>query len=259
MTAGKPQNTYAMTGEKRENPYGEQYPMPTSILICECGSTEHQIVIQEDLEDGLVCCHIHLTKYGFWWRLKAGLKYIFGHTSRYGQWDEFILTPEHAGKLRELSEMLARYCVNKVAIQKELFQTTIQNNRHVILKNEIRVGNWVSKDGNQYPTTTDTANFIARGVELDGIPLDKDWLLKFGFSNIERTNIYVKVMYSMGGEPLKSMAVYLDVYDYTVALFDYYTGRKKTELLHRDYRYVHELQNLYHALTYSELDETTMR
>lgn len=77
-----------------------------AILICDCGSTEHQIVVSPKDENGFVCCYIHLTHYGFLRRLKAGLKYIFGYKCKFGQWDEFILKPEHADKLRELSDIL---------------------------------------------------------------------------------------------------------------------------------------------------------
>ena len=88
---------------------GSSNTMSPAVLICDCNSTEHQIVIYPEDEDGLVYCHIYLTNYGFWRRLKAGLKYIFGYKCRFGQWDEFILKPEHADKLRELSEMLSKH------------------------------------------------------------------------------------------------------------------------------------------------------
>ena len=79
-----------------------------SVFICECNSREHQIIIQHDIEDNLIYCHIHLVKHGFFRRLKSGLKYIFGYKCRYGQWDEFIFKPEHANQLRELSEFLSK-------------------------------------------------------------------------------------------------------------------------------------------------------
>ena len=80
-----------------------------AVLICDCSSREHQIIIEHDNEDNLTYCHIHLVKHGFWRRLKAGLKYIFGYKCRYGQWEEFILKPEHANQLRELSELLSQH------------------------------------------------------------------------------------------------------------------------------------------------------
>lgn len=84
-------------------------PMLPAVLICDCSSREHQIIIEHDNEDNLTYCHIHLVQHGFLRRLKAGLKYIFGYKCRYGQWDEFILKPEHANQLRELSELLSQH------------------------------------------------------------------------------------------------------------------------------------------------------
>ena len=80
-----------------------------AVLICDCSSREHQIIIEHNNEDNLTYCHIHLVKHGFWRRFKAGLKYIFGYKCRYGQWEEFILKPEHANQLRELSELLSKH------------------------------------------------------------------------------------------------------------------------------------------------------
>lgn len=36
---------------------------------------------------------IHLSGFGFWKRLKNGLKYIFGHKSVYRDFEEFIFKP----------------------------------------------------------------------------------------------------------------------------------------------------------------------
>ena len=95
---------------------------------------------------------------------------------------------------------------------------------------------------------------ISKGfVNVSPIPLTEEWLLKFGFDNIDTTNIYVKSMHKIGAEKLKSLAVYIDENNYTVAIVDYYTGVEKTGLLHLDYKYVHQLQNLYFALTGEEL------
>jgi len=84
----------------------EEQALP-NILICDCSSREHQIIIEHDNEYNIAYCHIHLIKQGFLRRLKAGLKYIFGYKCRYGQFDEFIFKPEHAKQLRELSDLLS--------------------------------------------------------------------------------------------------------------------------------------------------------
>jgi hypothetical protein len=83
------------------------------VLICECYSPEHQMVISygdDELIDGtiihMVYIHTHLVKKSFWSRLKYGLKYIFGYKSQYGAWDEFILNPNDAEKLQDIVDYL---------------------------------------------------------------------------------------------------------------------------------------------------------
>lgn len=81
------------------------------IIICSCSSTEHQMVFlrsDNDMveDENMVYVHIHLVKKRFWYRLKYGLKYIFGYKCRYGAWDELILERKHAGKLSEVVKHL---------------------------------------------------------------------------------------------------------------------------------------------------------
>ena len=78
------------------------------LLICDCNSCEHQIIIEHDKEDNLLYCNIFLIKRNFWNRLKIGLKYILGYKSKYGHFDEFIFKAEHANKLRELADLLEK-------------------------------------------------------------------------------------------------------------------------------------------------------
>jgi hypothetical protein len=52
---------------------------------------------------------MHLITYkSFWKRLVYGIKYIFGHKSKYGAWDEFIFNPNDADKLQELVDYLKK-------------------------------------------------------------------------------------------------------------------------------------------------------
>ena len=54
-----------------------------------------------------VCyAHVYLAKGTFWERIVYGVKYIFGHQSRYGAFDEFIFNPEDAPRLQELVDHL---------------------------------------------------------------------------------------------------------------------------------------------------------
>lgn len=80
-----------------------------SILICSCNSTEHQMVIYkttDPLYGPEAYVHVHLIKRSFWYRLKYGIKYIFGYKSKYGAWDEFILNPGHIDQLQNVVDHL---------------------------------------------------------------------------------------------------------------------------------------------------------
>jgi len=67
--------------------------MKNEILVCECSSLEHMVVIRYDDED--VYLGVHLTKRSFLDRLKYGIKYIFGYQSTYGAFEEVILHKDH--------------------------------------------------------------------------------------------------------------------------------------------------------------------
>lgn len=72
------------------------------ILICECHSFEHQVIFWYDKEDSRLVVYVHLVKcVNFWKRMVNAVKYLFGYTSRYGEWDEFIFSPENESKLRD--------------------------------------------------------------------------------------------------------------------------------------------------------------
>ena len=74
--------------------------MKTDIIICECFSTEHQIVFHYDEEDNELTVRIHLTTYkNILKRMYTAIKYIFGYKSRFGDWDSFIVNPNDAEKL----------------------------------------------------------------------------------------------------------------------------------------------------------------
>ena len=78
--------------------------MEKEIIICECHSIEHQIVVSYDNDDNhpIVYLHIHLNKKSFWKRLVYGIKYIFGRQCGYGAFDEIILNPEDTPKFEKI-------------------------------------------------------------------------------------------------------------------------------------------------------------
>ena len=80
----------------------------TEIFVCECHSLEHQTKFFYDEEDQMLYVYIHLTQHGFWKRLIAGIRYIFGRSSRFGEWDQFIFKEEDEAKLREFLNQIKR-------------------------------------------------------------------------------------------------------------------------------------------------------
>lgn len=80
----------------------------TPVFICECHSLEHQVKFFYDEEDRSLFVYIHLTRYGFWKRLITGIRYAFGYSSRFGEWDQFIFKEEDEAKLREFLNSIKR-------------------------------------------------------------------------------------------------------------------------------------------------------
>lgn len=79
------------------------------ILICDCHSTEHQLIIREDIEEEgykEAYVSIYLREKSFFNRLKLGIKYIFGYKSKYGAFDEILLSKNNT---KQLKEMLDRW------------------------------------------------------------------------------------------------------------------------------------------------------
>lgn len=77
-----------------------------NILICECHNVEHQICIYKDEDDGVAYVSVHLIPGTFFERLRNAIKYIFGHRSRYGDFDEFLFKKEHGDALISLGNFL---------------------------------------------------------------------------------------------------------------------------------------------------------
>jgi hypothetical protein len=75
------------------------------LIRCKCYSSEHIMIVDEDLEDKLIYVHIHLSKKTLWKRFKHAVKYIFGYQCRFGAFDEMILDKENT---EDLYEMLKR-------------------------------------------------------------------------------------------------------------------------------------------------------
>lgn len=85
--------------------------MKDEIIICECSSAEHQLVLRFDDDKDLgrqVFVEIHLVPLVWYKRLWLGLKYIFGYKCCYGNFEEVILSPKHARQIYGLYRFLNR-------------------------------------------------------------------------------------------------------------------------------------------------------
>jgi hypothetical protein len=123
--------------------------------------------------------------------------------------------------------------------------------------NELRIGNWVNfipDNGNFIISDIKTFNEnTINGLELEDcqpIPLTKEWLYKFGFKNIDKgDNDYITYTDSNHDYYLQ-----LDVRkkDGKYSILDNsFDDLRDFSMI--DISYVHQLQNLYFALTGEEL------
>ena len=73
----------------------------SQIMICECHSYEHQAHFWYDEDDNLLFIEIHLTTHrNVFKRILYAFKYIFGHKSRFGAWDEFLMSENNRDSLK---------------------------------------------------------------------------------------------------------------------------------------------------------------
>jgi len=107
---------------------------------------------------------------------------------------------------------------------------------------ELRIGNWVAptNDEAKYPykiTAQELVYFEADSQRFKPIPLTEEWLLKFGFENTSRFEWCLR-------------GIKIHFYDSGEFTLDYFG---KEMLRKASGKYLHQLQNLYFALTRTEL------
>jgi hypothetical protein len=109
--------------------------------------------------------------------------------------------------------------------------------------NELRIGNYVkSNDVNMSPYFIVTASFLKQNENemswfIDPIALNTNWLLKLGFEYNDNIGLYQNGGFDVDIEDDVYCHFYMNDYG------DWY----------KDIEYVHQLQNLYFALTGEEL------
>ena len=79
------------------------------LFICSCNNVEHQLIISyfDDEKYPEVYCSVHLNpERNIFKRTWNAIKYVFGHRSKYGDFDEFIFKSEDADKLQTIVDYL---------------------------------------------------------------------------------------------------------------------------------------------------------
>ena len=87
---------------------GKKHEDIQELFVCRCHDIHHQFVISTvDFDKHPeVYLSVFLYRHGFFKRLMNGLRYILGHRSALGYFDEVILRPEDAPRLRKVVDML---------------------------------------------------------------------------------------------------------------------------------------------------------
>jgi hypothetical protein len=89
---------------------GDDNMLP-SIIICDCGSPEHQLLIYKDNDfsndyrEVIIVPHLN-TYHNFFKRLWIGFKYAFGYKCRYGHWDSIVITTNNYKPLKDAVNFL---------------------------------------------------------------------------------------------------------------------------------------------------------
>ena len=139
----------------------------------------------------------------------------------------------------------------------------------MIKANELRIGNWVSKQGEDYQCDAATILMLERNEsEIDSISITEEWLLRFGF---EKKMLYRhvvnwdngKVEHIQNGDFELNKWIQNDDGRYHDVYFSYDSVTKKLNCyssdgceettVFADIKYIHQLQNLYIAITEKEI------
>lgn len=85
-------------------------PLEHEVLVCQCENTEHQLIFShfpDELEDREVYMSVHLIpEENIFKRIWKAVKYIFGHRSIYGHFDDFIFKQCDSHKLVKILKYL---------------------------------------------------------------------------------------------------------------------------------------------------------
>ncbi|NRA94432.1 MAG: hypothetical protein HRU26_17505, partial [Psychroserpens sp.] len=117
---------------------------------------------------------------------------------------------------------------------------------------ELRIGNWLYRKGdneNMYEVDWIT---IKEAHNYQPIPITEEWLEKFGFEKESIEKAYFRVLiYSMRLNE-KLIEIKIEMWKGNDEWEDYYSFYKNWDYMN-SCQHIHQLQNLYYALTGEEL------
>ena len=68
--------------------------MKRTLFVCRCYSIEHSFVVSSDEDD--VFIEVHLAALPVWSRIVHAVRYVLGKRSKWGDFEEILLSPEQA-------------------------------------------------------------------------------------------------------------------------------------------------------------------
>ncbi len=115
--------------------------------------------------------------------------------------------------------------------------------------NELRIGNYYDHNGEIKQVTPNVITEVWESERswCKAIPLSEEWLKKFGFKNGRKKNQYDLTFINVIGISQILISIYF--FEDKVYSYVYNIGRNDTNR----HAHVHQLQNLYFALTGEEL------
>lgn len=82
------------------------------LFICSCHAMEHQFAFtwfqNDKMEEREVYLTVHLSPDNFFKRIYNAIRYIFGHRSNYGEFDEIVIQPKDADRLQSVVNFLRK-------------------------------------------------------------------------------------------------------------------------------------------------------
>lgn len=82
-----------------------------TLFVCRCYSIEHSFVVSADDEDLFI--EVHLSSVPLWQRVRNAIRYILGRKSKWGDFEEVLLSPDQA---LDLGDKLVEWAQGESAV-----------------------------------------------------------------------------------------------------------------------------------------------